>query len=129
MMASKRARPFISPIRAACSGLMALLLLSLLCLVQSEATASAAAASGGAGITTARQGDAVMLPRGKAQALEVRIGQPLPIKFVTGNPGALPPEYAFFLLNPASPVRAWAVHAFVPAPQASANQPRAPPSI
>ncbi|CCV14272.1 hypothetical protein [Mesorhizobium sp. STM 4661] len=108
---------------------MALLLLSLLCLVQSEATASATAASGGAGITTARQGDAVALPRGKAQPLEIRSGRLLPIKFVSGNPGALPPESAFFLLNRVSPVRASGVYAFVTAPQASANQPRAPPSI
>lgn len=108
---------------------MALLLLSLLCLVQSEATASATAASGGASITAARQGDAVVLRRGNAQPHEIRCVRPLPIKFVSGNPGALPPESAFFLLNRVSPIRASAVHAFVPAPQASANQPRAPPSI
>ncbi|MCV3208616.1 hypothetical protein OHD62_26990 [Mesorhizobium sp. YC-39] len=128
-MASKRARPFTSPIKAACSGLMALLLLSLLCLVQSEAAASATAASGGVGMTTARQDDAVAPLRGKAQPLEIRSGRLLTIKFVSGNPGALPPESAFFLLNQVSPARAPAVYAFVPAPQASANQPRAPPSI
>lgn len=108
---------------------MALLLLSLLCLVQSEAVASATAASGGAGITTARQDDAIAPLRGKAQPLEIRSGRLLPIKFVSGNPGALPPESAFFLLNQVSPVRAPTVYALVPAPRVSANQPRAPPPI
>lgn len=108
---------------------MALLLLSLLCMVQSEVAASATAASGGGGIITARQDDAVAPLRGKAQPLEIRSGRLLPIKFVSGNPGALPPESAFFLLNQVSPVQASAVYVFVPAPQASANQPRAPPSL
>ncbi|CCV07335.1 exported hypothetical protein [Mesorhizobium metallidurans STM 2683] len=108
---------------------MALLLLSLLCVVQSEAAASATAAWGGAALTTARQGDAVALSRGKAQPLEIRSSRLLPVKFVSGNPGALPPESAFFLLNQVSPVQASGVYAFAPALQASANQPRAPPSI
>ncbi|WP_145721805.1 hypothetical protein [Mesorhizobium tianshanense] len=107
---------------------MALLLLSLLCLVQSEATASTTAVSGGASISMARQGDAVALLRGKTQALEIRTGRPIPIKFAGGNPGALPPEAAFLLLDQALPVSAVAASATVPAPQASANQPRAPPS-
>ncbi|PTE11730.1 hypothetical protein C9427_04945 [Mesorhizobium helmanticense] len=108
---------------------MALLLLSLLCMVQSEVAASTAAASGGGGIITARQDDAVAPLRGKAQPLEIRSGRLLPIKFVSGNPGALVPESAFFRLNWGSPVRVSAVYAFVSAPQASAHQPRAPPSI
>jgi hypothetical protein len=73
-MASTRAKPFTSPIKAACSGLMALLLLSLLCLVQSDVTASASAVSGVANVSATRQGDAVaLLPvTGKTKALELR---------------------------------------------------------
>ncbi|PDQ21811.1 hypothetical protein CN311_07120 [Mesorhizobium sanjuanii] len=108
---------------------MALLLLSLLCMVQSEVAASATAASVGGGIITARQDDAVAPLRDKAQPLEIRSGRLLPIKFVSGNPGALAPESAFFLFNQVSAVQASTVYVFVPAPQASANQLRAPPSI
>src|SRR5689334_9412313 len=72
LMASTRARSSLSLIRAACSGLMALLLVSLIGLAQQQA--ASAATSGGAGISASRQGDQAALPRiaGKAQALEVR---------------------------------------------------------
>ena len=129
-MASKRANPFTSSIRAACSGLMALLLLSLLCLGQSEATASATAASGGGGVSMARQGDVAALLRvtGKTHALEIRSSRPVPAKFVSGTPGALPPQAAFLLLDRLAAVQPGFASAFVSRPRASANQPRAPPS-
>lgn len=129
-MASKRANPFTSSIRAACSGLMALLLLSLLCLGQSEATASATAASGGADISAARQGDVAALLRitGKTHALEIRTARPVPIKFVSGTSGALAPEAAFLLLDRTPAVQVAVASAFVAPTRASANQPRAPPS-
>lgn len=109
---------------------MALLLLSLLCLGQSEATASATAVSGGAGISAARQGDVAALLRitGKTQALEIRTARPVPIKFVGGTPGALPPAAAFLLLDRLPTVQPAFASAFVSQPRASANQPRAPPS-
>jgi hypothetical protein len=129
-MASKRARSFTSPIKAACSGLIALLLLSLLCLVQSDVTTSTAATSGGAGVSMVRQGDvaALLSITGKTQGLEIRTGRPVPTKFVSGNPGVLPSEAAFLLVDQVSWVQAAALSATLHAPQASTNQPRAPPS-
>ena len=130
-MAFKRAKPVMTPIRATCSGLMALLLLSLLCLFQVEATASATANLGGPSISTARQGDAVALPRitAKVQGLEIRAGRPMPAKAVSGNAAAIAPVTGFFLLGQASPALAAAPSAFIPAPRVHANQPRAPPSV
>ena len=129
-MAFKRAKPVMTPIRATCSGLMALLLLSLLCLFQAEATASATANLGGPSISTARQGDAVALLRvtAKAQGLEIRAGRPVPAKAVSGNAAAIAPATGFFLLDQALPVLAAAPSAFISAPRVHANQPRAPPS-
>ena len=129
-MAFKRAKPVMTPIRATCSGLMALLLLSLLCLFQAEATASATANLGGPSISTARQGDAVALLRvtAKAQGLEIRAGRPVPAKAVSGNAATIAPTTGFFLLDQALPVLAAAPSAFVPARRVHANQPRAPPS-
>ncbi|UVK41598.1 hypothetical protein LHFGNBLO_003588 [Mesorhizobium sp. AR10] len=108
---------------------MALLLVSLLCLVQSDATAFATAASGGASISATRQGDAIALPRvaGKSQALEIRTARPVPTKFVSGNPGALAPHAAFLLLDRVPAIQAAVASVFAPALQTSANQPRAPP--
>jgi hypothetical protein len=130
-MASKRATSFLSPIRAACSGLMALLLLSLLCLAQSDATASTKVASGGDGISVARQGEAVALLRvtGKMKAAEIRAARPLPAKFVGGDANTLRPEAWFLPLDQLSSAWAVLVSAFVPAPRKRANQPRAPPSV
>lgn len=129
MQASKRATPFLTPIRAACSGLMALLLVSLLGLAQSQVMASSAAAAGGAGISVARQADQVALLRitGKTRALEVRAGRALPVKFLNGDPGALAPAAHFLLIDRASPVQAVAAPAPLRLRQACANQPRAPP--
>ncbi|MER8432979.1 hypothetical protein [Mesorhizobium caraganae] len=130
-MAVKRAKSVMTPIRATCSGLMALLLLSLLSLFQVEATASATANLGGPSISTARQGDAVALLRvtAKAQGLEIRAGRPVPAKAVSGNAAAIAPATGLFLLDQAWPVPAAAPSAFISAPRVHANQPRAPPSV
>ena len=130
-MAFKRAKPAMTPIRATCSGLMALLLLALLSLFQAEATASATANLGGPSISTARQGDAVALLRvtAKAQGLEIRAGRPVPAKAVSGNAAAIAPATGLFLLDQALPVLAAAPSAFISAPRVHANQPRAPPSV
>ena len=129
-MAFKRAKPVMTPIRATCSGLMALLLLSLLSLFQAEATASATANLGGPSISTARQGDAVALLRvtAKAQGLEIRAGRPVPAKAVSGNAAAIASTTGFFLLDRTLPVLTAAPSAFVVVPRVHANQPRAPPS-
>ena len=125
-MASTRARSSLSLIRAACSGLMALLLVSLIGLAQQQA--SSAATSGG-GISASRQGDHAALLRitGKAQALEVRAGRALPVKFLGGDAGALAPTAHSLLVGQASPIQAVAAPAAVSSRQPSTNQPRAPP--
>jgi hypothetical protein len=105
-------------------------MLALVAFAQAEISASSVATSGGPSISSARQADMVALPRaaGKAQALEIRAGRPLPVKLVSGNPGALPPTSEFFIPCKASPVKTAVVLAFAAAPQAHANQPRAPPA-
>ncbi|ANT54067.1 hypothetical protein A6B35_21000 [Mesorhizobium amorphae CCNWGS0123] len=110
---------------------MALLLLSLVCLAQSDATASTKVASSGAGISVARQGDAVALLRvsGKMKAAEIRAARPLPAKFVGGDANTLRLEAGFLPLDQLSSAWAVLVSAFVPAQRKRANQPRAPPSV
>src|SRR5689334_22610192 len=118
------------PVRTACAGLMALLMLALLSFAQSEVSASTASISGGPGISAARQGDAVALLRvaSKAQALEARAGRPLPAKLVSGNPGVLAPASDFLVVGHAWPAEAGSLPAFVAEPSSHANQPRAPPA-
>ena len=110
--------------------MVALLMLALLALAQAEISSSSVATSGGPSISSARQADAVALPRvaGKTQALEVRVGRPVPVKLISGNPGALLPTSEFFVLCKASPVKTAVILAFAVAPPARANQPRAPPT-
>ncbi|WP_301006048.1 hypothetical protein [Mesorhizobium sp.] len=130
MTALGRARSTLLPVRTACSALMALLVLALVGFAQAEVSASTAAASGGAGISASRQGETLALLRvtGKAQAVEVRAGRPLPIKLVNGNPGTLAPAPDFLAAGQALPAQASIVPAFVAAPLSRANQPRAPPT-
>ncbi|WP_246688436.1 hypothetical protein [Mesorhizobium sp. CU3] len=117
-------------VRTAGAGLVALLMLALLALAQADISASQIGAAGSPSISSARQGDTIALPRGagKAQGLEVRVGRPLPVKLVSGNPGALLPASEFLILCKASPVKTAVVLAFAAAPQARTNQPRAPPA-
>jgi len=129
-MASERVRSKLLAVRTAGAGLVALLMLALLAFAQADISSSSVAASGSPSISSARQGDMVALPRiaGKTQALEVRVGRPLSVKLVSGNPGALLPTSEFFVLGKASPVKTAVVPAFAVAPPAHANQPRAPPT-
>ena len=109
---------------------MALLLLSLLCLVQSDVTASASAVSGVANVSATRQGDAVALLRvtGKTKALELRAARPVTAKYAGGNAGAMVPAAAFLWLDRAPAAQAAVISAPKPAPRTHTNQPRAPPS-
>jgi hypothetical protein len=129
-MAPERVRSKLLAVRTAGAGLVALLMLALLAFAQADISSSSVAASGGPSISSARQGDTVALPRvaGKTQALEVRVGRPLPVKQVSGNPGARLPTSEFFIPCKASPVKTVVVLAFAAAPQARTNQPRAPPA-
>lgn len=131
LTASERARSKLLPVRSACSALMALLVLALVGFAQAEISASTATASGGAGISATRQGETLALLRitGKAQAVEVRAGRPLPIKLVSGNPGALHPAGDFLVAGQALPAQPSIVPAFAAAPLSLANQPRAPPAV
>ncbi|MDX8469608.1 hypothetical protein RFM26_28325 [Mesorhizobium sp. VK23B] len=130
MTASERARLTLQPVRTACSALMALLVLALVGFAQAEVSASTAAASGGAGISAARQGETLALLRvtGKAQAVEARAGRPLPIKLVSGNPGALALVPGFVVAGKALSAQARIAPVLVAAPRSHANQPRAPPT-
>ncbi|KUM27854.1 hypothetical protein AU467_14375 [Mesorhizobium loti] len=109
---------------------MALLVLALVGFAQAEVSASTAAASGGAGISATRQGETLALLRvtGKAQAVEARAGRPLPLKLVSGNPGALAPVADFLVVGRALPAQPSIAPAFAGAPLSHANQPRAPPA-
>ncbi|NUS19637.1 MAG: hypothetical protein HOQ25_07580 [Mesorhizobium sp.] len=128
-MATERVRSKLLAVRAAGAGLVALLMLAVLAFAQADVSARQIGVAGGASISSARQGDTIALPRvaGKAQGLEVRAGRPLPIKLVSGNPGALLPASEFFILRKASPAKTAAALALAAAPRAHTNQPRAPP--
>ncbi len=118
------------PVRTAFAGLMALLMLALLSFAQAGISASAVSLSGGSSISAARQGDTVALLRttGKAQALEVRAGRPLPIKLVSGHPGALAPTSDVLVIGHALPAEMGVTPVSGTATPSRTNQPRAPPA-
>ncbi|CDX44890.1 conserved exported hypothetical protein [Mesorhizobium sp. SOD10] len=130
MTAPERERSKLLPVRALFAGLMALLMLALLSFAQAEISAPAVSLSGGSSISAARQGDTIALLRatGKAQALEVRANRSLPIKLVSGNPGALAPASDFLLVAQALPVGMGVTPAAGTATPSRTNQPRAPPA-
>jgi len=130
LTASERATSTALPIRTAWAALMALLMLALLGIAQAEVSASTVAASGGPGVSVARQGDAVALlrPTGKAHAVEVRAGRPLPIKLPGGHSGAFSSASDFLVVGLALPAEPDGVPALAAALRSSANQPRAPPA-
>lgn len=130
MKAPESARFKLLPARTACAALMALLMLALLGFVQADISSSTAAASGGSGISAARQSDTVAPLRStaKAQAVEVRAGRPLPVKFVSGHCGIPAPASDFLVVAHARAVGRYGVQALATAPHPSANQPRAPPA-
>jgi len=118
------------PVRTAFAGLMVLLMLALLGFAQTEISGSAVLSSGGSSLSAARQGDTIALLRatGKAQALEVRAGRPLPVKLVNGNPDALAPASDFLIIGQALPAEMGVTPVRGSATASRTNQPRAPPA-
>lgn len=130
-MAAKRTRLLEAPLTTACSCLMGMVLLAMLCLSRPDVPTFAGAASGGASIGLERSGEAAALLRvtGKAHALEVRAGRPAVVKFASGH-SALPVVDAVFAwLEQTSPKAAVSEYEAPPSPRANAHQPRAPPAI
>ncbi|MDX8451468.1 hypothetical protein RFM98_01730 [Mesorhizobium sp. VK9D] len=130
MTAPERERSTLLPVRTACAGLMALLMLALLSFAQAGISASAVSLSGGSSISAARHGDTIALLRttGKAQALEVRASRPLPVKLVSGNPGAFAHASDFLIIGQALPAEIVVAPASGSATASRTNQPRAPPA-
>ena len=131
MTAPERERSTLLPVRTAFAGLMALLMLALLGFAQAEISASSVSLQGGSSISAARQGDAIAVLRttGKAQALEVRASRPLPIKLVSGNPGALAPASNFLVIAQVLPAEMGITPVSASATASRTNQPRAPPAV
>ncbi|MFD2056455.1 hypothetical protein ACFSQT_26275 [Mesorhizobium calcicola] len=120
-----------APLTAACSSLMGLVLLAMLCLGRPDVPAFADTAQGGASVGLERSGEAAALLRvtGKAQALEVRAVRPALVKFASGHP-ALPILDAVFLwVERTSPKAVVSGYGAASDPRANAHQPRAPPTI
>ncbi|UVK45706.1 hypothetical protein BPNPMPFG_001267 [Mesorhizobium sp. AR07] len=120
-----------APLTAACSCLMGMVLLAMLCLGRPDVPAFANPAQAGASVGLERSGEVAALLRvtGKAPALEVRAGRPVLTKFASGHPGLPVPEAVFLRFDRASPSTFVAGHGTVSAPKANAHQPRAPPFI
>lgn len=128
MTTVKHARPIDRPIAAACSLLMGLALLALLCLARPDLP-DLAGADAGASVRLEQRGEVAALLRfaGKPQAVEVRSNRPLPAKPASGEPAIVPPAVllAGLHLTP-SPAEA-AGGESAPASRAGAHRPRAPP--
>ena len=114
---------------AACSCLVGLVLLVLLCLGQPGAPTFAGADTGGPSLEQHGEAAALLRVTGKVQAVEVRTGRPVFAKFASGNPALLPPEPQFLLLDRTSLVERFTARAAVAVPRSNANRPRAPPSV
>ncbi len=129
-MAPERGTSMLLPVRTACAGLMALLMLALLSFAQADVSASTASISGGAGVSAHRQGDTIALLRtsGKTQAVEVRSGRPLPTKLTSGNPGSLAPTSELLAIGHALPAEAGKAPVLVAVARSHTNQARAPPT-
>ncbi|WP_136621636.1 MULTISPECIES: hypothetical protein [Mesorhizobium] len=129
--AARQARWLEAPLTAACSCLMGMVLLAMLCLGRPAVPASADGAPSGASVGVERSGEVAALLRvtGKAQALEVRAVRPALVKFAGGHP-ALPVPDAVFRWVERTPAGAVVSgYGAASVPRASTNQPRAPPSI
>lgn len=126
----KRARSLEARLTAACSCLMGLVLLAMLCLGRPDVPAFADPAQGGASVGLERSGEVAALLRvtNKAQVLEVRGARPVLAKFAGGHPALPAPQAVFLWLNLTSPAVFVAGYGAVSAPSATSNQPRAPPS-
>lgn len=126
---AKRGRSREALLTAACSCLMGLVLLAMLCLGRPDVPALADTEQGGASVGLERSGETAALLRvtNKAQALEVRTARPVLAKLAGGHPALPAPQAVFVRFAPASPAVFVAGDQAVSAPGASANQPRAPP--
>lgn len=126
----KRAGSFEAPLTAACSFMMSLVLLAMLCLGRPDVPAFANPAQGGASIGVERSGEVAALLRvtNKSQALEVRGARPVLAKFTGSHPALPAAETVLLRLAPTSPAVFVAGHGAISASRASTNQPRAPPS-
>jgi hypothetical protein len=122
-----RSRLFAPAMAAACSFLMGLALLVLLCLGQPDVPAFA---NGNASISVERHGDVAALGRatGKAQALEIRASRSAAVKFANGNPALPASQAAFLVLGQSLSAEPIGAAEAISRPQASANRPRAPPA-
>ncbi|WP_027052111.1 hypothetical protein [Mesorhizobium erdmanii] len=127
---AKRARSLEAPLTAACSCLMGLVLLAMLCLGRPDVPAFADPDQSSASVGVERSGEVAALLRvtNKAHALEVRGARPVLAKFAGGYPALPAPQAVVLWLAPRSPAVVVAGSGAVFAPAASTNQPRAPPS-
>ncbi|TPM34909.1 hypothetical protein [Mesorhizobium sp. B2-3-5] len=126
----KCARSLEAPLTAACSCLMGLVLLAMLCLGRPDVPTFADPAQGGVSVGLERSGELAALPRvtNKAQALEVRGARPVLAKFASGHPALPAPQAVFLRFDPTLPAVFIADHGAIGAPSVNSNQPRAPPS-
>ncbi|WP_164987140.1 MULTISPECIES: hypothetical protein [Mesorhizobium] len=126
----ERARSLEAPLTAACSCLMGLVLLAMLCLGGPDVPTFADLGQAGASVGLEGSGEVAALLRvtNKAQALEVRTARPVLAKFAGGHPALPAPQGVFLWLDRISPTIPVAGSGTVSAPGASTNQPRAPPS-
>ena len=129
--AAKRSRLLEAPLTAACSCLMGMVLLAMLCLGRPDVPAFAGGAQGGASVGLERSGEVAALLRvsGKAQALEVRAVRPALVKFAGGHPALPAPDVVFPGVERTPPGAVVSSYGATSAPRAGTNQPRAPPSI
>ncbi|MBZ9958162.1 hypothetical protein FJ942_17630 [Mesorhizobium sp. B2-4-2] len=130
-MSVEHARLPEAPLKAACSLLMSLVLLAMLSLGRAEVPVFAGAASGVASAGVERSGEAAALLRitGKGQALEVRSGRPALVKFAGGHPVLPARDTVFSWFVSVPPAEVVAADRDARTPWATANQPRAPPSV
>lgn len=124
------ARSLDARLTTACSCLVSLVLLAMLCLGRPDLPAFARAAQGGASVGVERSGEVAALLRvaGKTQALEVRATRPVLPKFAGGHPALPAPQTVFLRFDRTSTAMIVAGYRAVSAPGATTNQPRAPPS-
>ncbi|WP_095087742.1 hypothetical protein [Mesorhizobium sophorae] len=130
--AARRTRLLQAPLTAACSCLMGMVLLAMLCLGCPDVPAFVHAASGdAASVGLERSGEAAAPLRvtGKAQALEVRAGRPALVKFASGHPALPVLDAAFLWIVRTSPKAVVSGYGAPAGPEANAHQPRAPPAI
>lgn len=128
MTAVKRARPIDRPMNAACSLLMGLALLVLLCLARPDLP-DFPGADAGASVRLEQRGEVAALLRfaGKPQAIEVRSNRPLQAKPASGEPAIVPPAVLLAGRHLAPPLAEAAGGESAPASRAGAHRPRAPP--